>query len=153
MADPRKKVLHYIDTKCDSVREHFLKAVIFKNTTHNLDGWETTLANILNYCNGLIVKSNNGKLKEVEYLEYLFGITDTFDLHDAEMMVKGFELDFVNKFPPFKRNDFLYQEVYDKYRELAHYFSKFLHTDSGKVDRMSEFKDKVVSIIEKGLVT
>ena len=150
MADPRKKVLHYVDTKCDSVREHFLKAIVFKDTMNNLDGWETTLANILNYCNGLLIKSNNGKLKEKEYFEYLFGITDTFDIHDAEMMVKGFELDFGGRFPPFKKSTSLYKEVYTKYKELSHYFSKFLHDDSGKVDRMHEFKEKVVDIINGG---
>lgn len=41
--------------------------------------------------------------------------------------------------------------MYNKYKELAHYFSDFLHKDNGKDDHMSAFKDKIISIIERGI--
>lgn len=147
MADPRRKVAIYIDSQSDAVREHFLKIIIFKNTTNNQNQWVNTLANIFNFCNGLRVKSKTNKLKVDEYREYLFGVTSSFDLQDASNMVYWFEITFGDKFPKFERTRELSQEVFMKYKALSDYFSMYFSKDNRNEDRLIEFRHSVSNII------
>ena len=126
-----------------------MKIIVFGNSTGNLVSWKKTLANILNYCNGILTKSKNGKFTKKEYLEYLFGIDDTFDEHDAFNMLYRFEIDFGKKSPPFEKTPTLTAKLYNFYKEFANYFSDFLSTDSGKEDRMQEIQQKITEIMSK----
>ena len=147
MAENRNKVLDNISSQYDSLVEHFVKLVVFKNTTNDFNEWSKTVADILDLCNRFLVKTKTGKLKSDEYLGNLFGIEDNFDLWDAENILTKFQRGIGKNYPKFEITDELINEFFTKYSELVKYFVPILSSDKSKTRRGEEFKEKVKEII------
>ena len=149
MADPRSKVIPRIENQYEPLDEHIVKAFVFHNDSYNYNDYITTIANILNYCNGQIVKTKTGKLKAHEYLELLFGVLNSFSVTDARNRIWTFEMNKGKEYPSFERTDEMCQKFYNCYKEIAYYFSNYMANDKKGEDKMEEFKEKVDSIISK----
>ena len=152
MAKSKNKVIYYLSEQHDPLVEHFLKVIIFKNTTNNLNQWVNTIANILNICNGFVVKSNNGKLSAKEYKKWVFGYDGKLDITIVENMVKWFKSKFGKAFPKFTITDGLIQDVFIKFEMISNYFSNYMSKDSGDDEndssRLTEFREKIIDILQ-----
>ena len=149
MADNRDRVIPRIKSQSDPLEEHIVKAFVYHNDKNNYNDYITTVANILNYCNGQVVKAKTSKLKSREYLNLLFGINSNFSITDARNRIWTFQMNKGKEYPPFERTDEMCRKFYNCYKEMATYFSDYLAKDKKGEDKMGEFKEKVNSFIMK----
>ena len=151
MADPRGKVVSRIESQSDPLEEHLVKAFVYYNDKNNYNDYITTIADILNYCNGQIAKTKTGKLKFHDYLELLFGVTNSFSVTDARNRIWTFQMNKGKEYPPFERTDELCRKFYTCYKEISYYFSDYLAKDKKGEDKMEEFKEKINYFIMKSV--
>lgn len=149
MAEPRSKIVDRIKYQYDALLEHSVKAFVYKDDKENYNDYITTIANILNYCDGQFAKTKTGKLKEKEYLELLFGVNDTYSELDARNQIWTFQMKKGKDYPPFERSKGLINSFYKFYSNLSSYFSKLIANDKEDRDRMDEFKTKVDEFIHQ----
>lgn len=149
MADNRDRVIPRVKSQSNPLEEHIVKAFVYHSDKNNYNDYITTIANILNYCNGQLVKARNSKLKSHEYLNFLFGINDSFSVVDARNRIWTFQMNKGKEYPPFERTDEMCKKFYSCYKEMANYFSDYIAKDRKGEDKMEEFKEKVNSFIMK----
>ena len=149
MAEPRSKIVSRIESQYDALLEHSIKAFVYKDDRENYNDYITTIANILNYCDGQFAKTRTGKLKEKEYLELLFGVNNTYSFLDARNQLWTFQMKKGKDYPPFERSKELIEGFYRFYSNLSNYFSNLIASDREDRDRMNEFKNKVDELIRQ----
>lgn len=149
MADRRNVVTERIESHRKSMSEHFIKLFTMKNDLYNYDDYVNTVSAILDLCNRSLVKGQI-KLKQKEYLELLFGITNSFSVADADCRLNDFWVKHHNEYKmcpyvPGKDNEKLVKCYHDCYQDFAEYFSGIMATDKKGATRLDEFKKTLIT--------
>ena len=149
MSLPRKRVIAKLFSQTDTVIDHFLNILVFDNTTNDRHDWLRTISETLDYCNRIEAKTKSMKLKKEDYRRYLFGINETFSLHDSSTLIEGYEKHAKDKFPSVDIDyDSLVPEFYKKYSILTNYFSEYTaKCKDTRTKRKDEFYETVNKII------
>ena len=146
MAHNRKDVIDKIWEKHNDIRNHLIKAIIYKDSLTSLNHWCNELASKFNWVNNRLVKTKSRKLSEEEYLENVFSINSTFSLRDAKDFLDDFLEEFAEEYPSFEPTDKL-DYFFLKYKEIAYYFTNIFVTDTSDKNRTEEFKEKLLEML------
>ena len=149
MSLPRERVIAKLFSQTDTVIDHFLNILVFDNTTNDRHDWLRTIAETLDYCNRIEAKTKSKKLKKEDYRRFLFGINETFSLHDTRILIEGYEKKAKKKFPVVNIDyASLAPEFYKKYLALTNYFSVYMEkckdTEAKRYDEFYVTVDKII---------
>lgn len=149
MSLPRERVIANLFSQTDTIIEHFLNILIFDNTTNDRHDWLRTIAETLDYYNRIEAKTKSIKLKKEDYRRFLFGINETFSLHDAHILIEGYEKKAKKKFHVVDIDyASLVPEFYKKYHALTNYFSEYMEkckdTETKRYDEFYVTVDKII---------
>lgn len=151
VAEPRGEIVGRIKSQYEPLLEHCIKAFVFRNT-QDYDGYVDTISNILYYCNGQYAKIRSSKLKYSDYLELLFGVTNSYSVLDVRNQIWTFQLQKGRQYPTFERTDNFNRGFYIFYKDLANYFSKYMAEDRDVLaNRKDKFETIVRDLIERGI--
>lgn len=149
MARPKKEVIKKISAFSDSIMEHIIKCVVYKNSTNNFLHWVNEISNFLSIINDYETKSMSGKLRYNEYLNTVFYKQGNSEL-DMKQNLRVFSLN--KNYPSFKIDNKLVKQLWNIFRSIAEKCSVIFSDKNNSFDE-NKFKDLILDIFTQYEIT
>lgn len=114
MATPRAKAISLMQGLEDEINEHIIKAIVYENTTGNLEHWIEEIAEWLYQIDQIEVKPHSKKLREKDYCNNAFGCFGDA-VSDAGVYLTSFRVNTAKKgkvYPDFTVTDKLQERLF-----------------------------------------
>ncbi len=128
MAKELSKAKKDIISQTEPFAEHYLKCVLYKNSTNDFNAWLNTLLNILIYVNNIEVKPDSRKLSS-EWLNENFFKGELNSINDIKAFMAKFNLDGFKDISN-EVNDRILNDILLEYNSMSHELLKIISIEN-----------------------
>lgn len=152
MSVPRKTILDKMEGYAPEIEEHLVKCVVYKSSHADYNHWIEEIAAHIDAINVLTAKPNSKKLKEVDYVNVLFGNLGD-ERNDAKSCLHYFKTMRTNPrktdkpYPAFEVIDELIETAFQMFQEVCDKMSAILATANRF--QKSDIEIMIHSIVDK----